>query len=32
VVAIVGKARGNALVAHCRGHQRHGVAQQQQEL
>jgi hypothetical protein len=32
VVAIVGKARGNAFIARCRGHQRHGVAQQQQEL
>jgi hypothetical protein len=32
MVAMVGKARGNAFVAHCRGHQRHGVAQQQQKL
>ncbi len=32
VVAIVGKARGNAFVARCRGHQHHGVAQQQEEL
>jgi hypothetical protein len=32
VVAIVGKARGNAFVARCRGHQCHGVAQQGQEL